>query len=187
MSVPIPLVAQSSSPEETRALAAHVGHLVVAGDVILLGGDLGAGKTTFTQGLGAALGVTQAITSPTFTLLRSYDGREMQLLHADVYRLEHLSEIIDLGLPELLEDGAAAAVVEWGDLAAPVLLPDYLHIQIEFGEDDDQRRFRLRPVGVGWGARRGRLAQAIGSFAMPGVVPASVPGAGPGLGMGLTP
>jgi tRNA threonylcarbamoyladenosine biosynthesis protein TsaE len=177
MTAPIPLVAQSTSPQETRALAARIGDLVVAGDVILLGGDLGAGKTTFTQGLGAALGVKQAVTSPTFTLLRSYDGRDMQLLHADVYRLEHLNEIIDLGLPELLEEGAAA-VIEWGDLAAPVLLPDYLHIQIEFGEGDDDRSFRLRPVGARWGARRRRLAEALG---LAPVVGGSGQLSGPGL------
>jgi tRNA threonylcarbamoyladenosine biosynthesis protein TsaE len=160
MTTLVPLVGRSSSPAETRALAARVGELVVASDLILLGGDLGAGKTTFTQGLATALGVTQPVTSPTFTLLRSYQGREMQLLHADVYRLDHLHEIIDLGLPELLEEGAAA-IVEWGDLAAPVLLPDYLHIQIEFGDGDDDRSFRLRPVGVRWGARRTRLARAL--------------------------
>jgi tRNA threonylcarbamoyladenosine biosynthesis protein TsaE len=181
----VPLVAQSSSPEQTRALAARVGELVVASDVILLGGDLGAGKTTFTQGLAAALGVTQLVTSPTFTLLRSYEGRDMQLLHADVYRLEHLHEIIDLGLPELLEEGAAA-VVEWGDLAAPVLLPDYLNIQIEFGDGDDDRSFRLRPVGVRWGARRTRLARALCLSPLGEPLPplASGPAAGPLWGAG---
>jgi tRNA threonylcarbamoyladenosine biosynthesis protein TsaE len=161
----VPMAARSSSAQQTRALAARIGELVVDSDVILLGGDLGAGKTTFTQGLAAALGVTDLVTSPTFTLLRSYDGRALRLLHADVYRLEHLHEIIDLGLPELLEEGAAA-VVEWGDLAAPVFLPEYLHIQIEFGDDEDERRFRLRPVGVRWGARKARLAEALGPAAM---------------------
>jgi tRNA threonylcarbamoyladenosine biosynthesis protein TsaE len=160
MSAPAPLVSRSSSPQQTRAVAARIGELVVAGDVILLGGDLGAGKTTFTQGLAAALGVTQPVTSPTFTLLRSYDGRELRLLHADVYRLDHIHEIIDLGLSELLEEGAAA-VVEWGDLAAPALLPDYLHVQIEFGEGDDDRGLRLRPVGVRWAGRRVGLALAL--------------------------
>jgi tRNA threonylcarbamoyladenosine biosynthesis protein TsaE len=161
----VSLTARSASAQQTRALAARIGALVVASDVILLGGDLGAGKTTFTQGLAGALGVTDPVTSPTFTLLRSYDGRELRLLHADVYRLEHLHEIIDLGLSELLEEGAAA-VVEWGDLAAPVLVPDYLHIQIEFGDDEDERRFRLRPVGIRWGTRRNRLAEALGPAAM---------------------
>jgi tRNA threonylcarbamoyladenosine biosynthesis protein TsaE len=175
------LVGRTSSAQQTRALAARIGQLVVAGDVILLGGDLGAGKTTFTQGLAGALGVTDQVTSPTFTLLRSYEGREMQLLHADVYRLDHMYEIIDLGLPELLEEGAAA-VVEWGDLAAPVLLPDYLHIQIEFGKDDDERGLVLRPVGIRWGARRKRLAEALA--ALPSAQRGSA--AGPGLSPGLT-
>lgn len=165
MTTVVPLVGRSSSAQQTRALASRIGQLVVPSDVILLGGDLGAGKTTFTQGLAAALGVTDTVTSPTFILLRSYDGQALRLLHADVYRLEHLHEIIDLGLPELLEEGAAA-VVEWGDLAAPVFLPDYLHIQIEFGDDEDERSFRFRPVGVRWGARRNRLAEALGPSAM---------------------
>jgi tRNA threonylcarbamoyladenosine biosynthesis protein TsaE len=161
----VSLSGRSSSAQQTRALAARIGRLVVAGDVILLGGDLGAGKTTFTQGLAGALGVTDPVTSPTFTLLRSYEGREFRLLHADVYRLEHMHEIIDLGLPELLEEGAAA-VVEWGDVAAPALLPDYLQIQIEFGDGTDDRTFRLRPVGVRWGARRNGLAEALGLATM---------------------
>jgi tRNA threonylcarbamoyladenosine biosynthesis protein TsaE len=156
-----PLVGQTSSAQETRALAGRVGRLVTAGDVILLGGDLGAGKTTFTQGLAAALGVTEPVTSPTFVLLHSYHGSEMTLLHADVYRLESMHEIIDLGLPELLEEGAAA-VVEWGDLAAPALLPDYLQILIELGQADDERRFWLRPSGAHWGMRWADLAQALG-------------------------
>ena len=69
------MVGYSSSAEETRALGARLGGLIVAGDVVLLGGDLGAGKTTFTQGLARALGVAEPVTSPTFTLLRTYEGR----------------------------------------------------------------------------------------------------------------
>ncbi|HLY82445.1 MAG TPA: tRNA (adenosine(37)-N6)-threonylcarbamoyltransferase complex ATPase subunit type 1 TsaE [Acidimicrobiales bacterium] len=161
MSVQCPMVVRSSSPEETRRLAGRLGRLVVACDVVLLGGDLGAGKTTFTQGLARALGVKEPVTSPTFTLMRSYHGTGgLQLLHADVYRLEYLQEIMDLGLPELLEEGAAA-VVEWGDRAAPALLADYLEIRIEFGEEDDERILHVRPVGARWDARKEQLAQAL--------------------------
>jgi tRNA threonylcarbamoyladenosine biosynthesis protein TsaE len=147
-----PLQIATGSADATRDVAERVGALVTAGDLVLLGGDLGAGKTTFTQGLARAVGVAQRVTSPTFTLLHSYEGRSFRLLHADVYRLEHLQEVIDLGLPELLEEGAAA-VVEWGDLAAPVLLPDHLDIRMFFGPGDDDRVMAFEPVGSRWQSR----------------------------------
>ncbi len=95
------------------------------GDVLLLSGDLGAGKTTFAQGFGRALGVDEPVTSPTFTLVRQYETTAgatgvRNLLHADVYRLDNLGEIVDLGLGQLVEDGGVA-LVEWGDAAEPVL------------------------------------------------------------------
>jgi tRNA threonylcarbamoyladenosine biosynthesis protein TsaE len=142
----------TASAEETRRVAERIGDLVGAGDLVLLGGELGAGKTTFTQGLARALGVVDRVTSPTFTLLHSYEGRDLRLLHADVYRLDHLQEVIDLGLPELLEEGAAA-VVEWGEPAAPVLLPDHLNVRMFFGVGDDDRVIEFEAVGDGWRRR----------------------------------
>jgi len=147
-----PLQITSGSADATRQVGERIGALVRAGDLVLLGGELGAGKTTFTQGLARALGVAGRVTSPTFTLVHSYEGRGLRLLHADVYRLDHLQEVIDLGLPELLEEGAAA-VVEWGDLAAPVLLPDYLSVRMFFGPGDDDRVIELEPVGAEWRSR----------------------------------
>jgi tRNA threonylcarbamoyladenosine biosynthesis protein TsaE len=133
--------------------------LLAAGDIILLGGDLGAGKTTFAQGLGRGLKIDRPVTSPTFTLLHSYESRTgLRLLHADLYRLDHLQEVVDLGLPELLEEGAVA-VVEWGDLAAAALLPEYLDIRIAFGERDDERSLTMQPVGPSWRARLRSLHQ----------------------------
>jgi tRNA threonylcarbamoyladenosine biosynthesis protein TsaE len=168
------LQAASRSVGETRALAARIQPLLEPGDVILLGGDLGAGKTAFVQGLAQAMGIAGPVTSPTFTLLHSYDGPGgARLLHADIYRLDHLQEIIDLGFPELLDPdeaagaggagpaGAAGAVsgvgavaaIEWGEAAAPVLARDYLEVRIDFGEGDDDRVLRLTPVGARWAAR----------------------------------
>jgi tRNA threonylcarbamoyladenosine biosynthesis protein TsaE len=164
-------VASTASAEETRELAAALAPLLVPADIILLSGDLGAGKTTFTQGLARGLGITDQVTSPTFTLVRSYDGhwgdgRPMRLFHADVYRLEHRREILDLSLAELSEDDAAV-VVEWGDAAAPTLAPDYLEIHISFGAADDDRHVVATTVGPSWEARRsavrGLLAAAGGS------------------------
>jgi tRNA threonylcarbamoyladenosine biosynthesis protein TsaE len=124
-------------------LGAALAPLLQPGDTVLLGGELGAGKTTFTKGLAAALGVTEPVTSPTFVLVRSYKTRAgWDLLHADVWRLNQLQEVIDLAIPELQEDGAAA-VVEWGELAAPALAPDCLHVEISF-EGDGQLTTRRR-------------------------------------------
>lgn len=160
-----PLSISSTSTEQTRAIGARLGALLGSGDVVLLGGELGAGKTTLTQGLALGLGVKEQVTSPTFTLVRCYDSGpgQLKLLHADMYRLENLQEIIDLGLPELLEEGAVA-VVEWGEQAAPALLPDYLEIQLEFAEGDgceDQRRLLLRPMGSRWAARFAGLRRSL--------------------------
>ncbi len=152
MSEDAPLQVPTASAEATRMLAERLGALVVAGDLLLLDGELGAGKTTFVQGLARALGVEERVTSPTFVLLHSYEGRDIQLLHADVYRLDHLQEVIDLGLPELLEEGAAA-VVEWGDRAEPVLLAEHLNVRIFFGQGDDDRVLLLDPVGESWRRR----------------------------------
>jgi tRNA threonylcarbamoyladenosine biosynthesis protein TsaE len=158
----------SHSAKDTQAIAAEVARVVQAGDLVVLGGDLGAGKTTFTQGLGAALGVEDLITSPTFVLMRTYEGRGLPVVHLDVYRLEHLQEAVDLGLAEILDDGAVA-VVEWGDLVAAVLPADFLEILIEQPHDDDapddDRHLALRAVGPRWSARMRVLGEALAPWA----------------------
>lgn len=138
----------TKSAEDTRELAAQLASVARAGDVVLLSGELGAGKTTFTQGFGAGLGVEDAITSPTFTLVQVYPGR-LKVVHVDVYRLDLLQEIIDLGLPELLDDGAVA-LIEWGEAAEPALAAEFLRIRIQFGEGDDDRVMTIEPVGRSW-------------------------------------
>jgi tRNA threonylcarbamoyladenosine biosynthesis protein TsaE len=115
----------------TQALAARLAPLLQPGDLVLIEGDLGAGKTTFTQGLARALGVTEAVTSPTFVLMNIYPTTAgFDLVHVDVYRLDLLSEVVDLALPELLDDGAVV-VVEWGERAAPALPGERLVVRIE--------------------------------------------------------
>jgi tRNA threonylcarbamoyladenosine biosynthesis protein TsaE len=103
--------------------------------------------------------VTDAVTSPTFMLVQQYAGR-LPMIHVDVYRLEHLQEVIDLGLPEMLDDGAVA-VIEWGEAAAPALAPDYLYIRISFGAADDDREFTVEPVGLSWAGRIAMVAAAV--------------------------
>jgi len=156
----------TKSAEDTRELAGSLANLARPGDVVLLAGDLGAGKTAFAQGFGRALGVTESITSPTFVLVHTYQGR-LRLVHADAYRLEHLGEIIDLGLPELLDEGAVA-LIEWGDRLAPALAPDFLEVRLEMGAGDDQRHLCLRTVGPGWGARLRSLTMAVARWRVTG-------------------
>lgn len=115
------LTARTSSAEETRMMGGCLAASARRGDVVVLAGPLGAGKTTFAQGFARGLGVTGPVTSPTFTLVRQYPCTLGELVHADVYRLDHLAEVEDLGLAELVERGVA--LVEWGDVAEPALGP----------------------------------------------------------------
>jgi tRNA threonylcarbamoyladenosine biosynthesis protein TsaE len=139
--------------EATKKVAASIAPLLQPGDVILLDGDLGAGKTTFTQGLAEALGVDEAVTSPTFTLVRTYETTAgFPLCHLDVYRLERLWEIVDLAIPEMLDDGAVA-VVEWGKKAQAALPGDHLDITLEVAGGEGERTLTLEPVGLSWRAR----------------------------------
>jgi tRNA threonylcarbamoyladenosine biosynthesis protein TsaE len=128
-----PVTWTSDSPSATRELAGRVAALCQPGDVVLLVGDLGAGKTVFAQGFAAALGVRGPVTSPTFALMRQYhcgdDSPVAVLIHADVYRTGTLDEVTDLALAELVEEDAVA-LVEWGELAAPVLGDSALEITL---------------------------------------------------------
>ena len=157
------ITALTKSPDDTRELAGALAPLSRAGDVVLLAGELGTGKTVFAQGFGRALGIQEPITSPSFTLVRIYPGR-VRLVHADVYRLDHLQEVVDLALLELVDEGAVA-LVEWGDVAAPALSPDFLEVGLEWGAGEDERRISLRTVGHAWLARQGALSAALGRWA----------------------
>jgi tRNA threonylcarbamoyladenosine biosynthesis protein TsaE len=153
--------AATKSADDTRELGAALAPLAKGGDIVLLAGELGAGKTTFTQGFGRGLGIDEQITSPTFTLMRPYDGRDLRLLHCDVYRLEHLQEIIDLGINELVDDDAVA-LVEWGDVAEPVLPADFLEVPFTYADGaDDARRLSVRAVGGSWAARNAAIQRAL--------------------------
>jgi tRNA threonylcarbamoyladenosine biosynthesis protein TsaE len=163
------LDARCPTADHTRALAGALAIACRPGDVLLLVGGLGAGKTTFAQGFGAALGVEDPITSPTFTLVRQYpcsgvNGVE-QLIHADVYRLDRLAEVVDLALDELVEQ-SAVALVEWGDAAAPVLGDETLTVALDRSEDDDSRRVALTGAGPSWVVRHDELARAVAPFAL---------------------
>ena len=143
------LVVTTKSAEETRIVGASLAPVLLPGDVISLSGDLGAGKTVFVQGLAAAMGVAERVTSPTFTIVHEYEGR-YPILHLDVYRLNSFQEVIDLGFEEFLDPQAIVAV-EWGDAIGPMLPRRHLDIELlrTDGEDDD-RRLIFRPHGPDW-------------------------------------
>ena len=150
----------TSSARETQEVASKIAALVEQGDLVLLVGELGAGKTTFAQGFGQALGVVDPITSPTFTLAREYEGHRLTMHHLDVFRLEQIDEVVDLALPELL-DGASVTLIEWGDAIIPALPGEYLEIRLEYGDDDDERVIGVRPVGHRWLSREIALTRTL--------------------------
>jgi tRNA threonylcarbamoyladenosine biosynthesis protein TsaE len=161
------LVARTATAGQTQELAAALSDLALPGDLVVLAGDLGAGKTTFTQGFSRGLGVAEPVTSPTFTLAQQYDGR-LRVHHLDVYRLDQLGEVADLGLAELLDDGGVV-LIEWGDAILGVLPNDYLEVRLTYGEPDqsgdDDRRIVLRAVGRSWLRRQVSLLRTIAPWA----------------------
>jgi len=147
------------APEDMRALGEAVGGLLQRGDVVALTGDLGAGKTTFVQGAAIGLGVEGGhVTSPTFTLVKEYRGR-FPVYHLDVYRLDRIQEVIDLGFEELL-DPDGVAFVEWGDAIEGLLPEDHLEIELHVGDDGDTRTAAVAAAGGSWAGRWERLEAA---------------------------
>jgi tRNA threonylcarbamoyladenosine biosynthesis protein TsaE len=154
------IVARTKSVDATREFGAALAELARPGDLVLLAGDLGAGKTALAQGFGRGLGIQTPITSPTFTLAREYDEGRLDMHHLDVYRLEHMAEIYDIGLPEMLDEGAVT-LVEWGDAIIPAVPADYLEVRLTFGDGDDDREIVVDPIGTKWVGRTRALTQAL--------------------------
>ena len=161
----------------THAVAAVIAGVARAGDIIVLAGEMGAGKTAFAQGFGRALGVTEPITSPTFTLVHSYPlTHRLTLHHADIYRLDRTSDIDDLALPELASFNGIV-LVEWGDVAGSAL-GDHLEVRLDHLDDqqatdepttdefadDGHREIELRAVGGAWAGRWDRIARGVEQF-----------------------
>lgn len=161
-----PITLRTHGPAQTEAVAAAVHGLIRPGDVVLLIGDLGAGKTAFARGFARAAGVEGPVTSPTFTLVHQYRAAQGVLLHVDAYRLDGPGGYDDLGLDEALDDGAVA-LVEWGDVVAAAVGPEHLDVRIAWVGDgeDDARELTFDPVGPGWAARGAALAAAVTSVA----------------------
>ena len=142
---------RTTSVEDTQAAGEQLASFLRAGDILLLSGTLGAGKTAFTQGVARGLGVKERVTSPTFTLVRQHEcsaANGIALLHhADVYRTNSLDEIEDLSLHELVETGGVA-VIEWGEMAAPVLGRFAWRLSIDV-VSDDEREIHIESESVG--------------------------------------
>ena len=134
----------ASNPSDTASIAAVLAEMAKPGDMFVLIGEMGAGKTYFAQQFGAALGVTEPITSPTFNLLHNYQGGRLPMHHADLYRLERTGELADLGIAELVEAGGVA-LVEWGDVVGGDI-GDGLTITIEHVDGSDD----VRHISIGW-------------------------------------
>jgi tRNA threonylcarbamoyladenosine biosynthesis protein TsaE len=145
---------------ETESVGAALGDLLRAGDLVVLGGDLGAGKTTFIKGVARSLGVREPVTSPTFTIVQEYDGR-VPVVHVDIYRLRRVQELHDLGLEEILDD--RVVLVEWGDVVAPLLPRERIEVQLTMGDEPDARTIEIVAQGPRWAASRDALERALAS------------------------
>jgi tRNA threonylcarbamoyladenosine biosynthesis protein TsaE len=152
---------RAPTPEDTRAIGDALSSLLRAGDALALTGELGAGKTTLVHGVASGLGFEGAVASPTFTLVREYRGGRLTVLHADVYRLDRVQDVMDLGLEEALAEEDSILVVEWGDVVEALLPPDHLLIELTLDGETDVRRISVRAVGDGWRDRWERLEQLL--------------------------
>jgi tRNA threonylcarbamoyladenosine biosynthesis protein TsaE len=139
-----------STVEETKALGRELAGLLRPGDLVVLAGPLGAGKTALTQGIGAGLGVPGPVTSPTFVLARVHRGGRVPLVHVDAYRLGSMADVDDLDLDATA--GEAVTVVEWGHGLVEQLAEEHLVVELD-RRDDDVRTARLVPAGPGWEQR----------------------------------
>ncbi len=132
------------SPEETQKLGKRIGELALPGDVFLLVGSLGAGKTCLTQGIAWGLNITEYAQSPSFVIVRELHGR-LPLYHIDLYRLDRIEEIADLGLDGYLY-GKGVGVVEWAEKGLSLLPAENLRIEINY-VSDTERSFQFQPTG----------------------------------------
>lgn len=162
------LVLRSASPEQTRAIGARLAGALRPGDVVSLTGELGAGKTCLVQGAAAELGVVERVTSPSFLLRKDYAGR-VPVLHLDVYRLETLRDVMEVGWDEAV-DGTRVSFVEWGDAMSPLLPDEHLEVELRALEDplapvgEEPRQVAMRAHGDGWKRRLDELAPALAEW-----------------------
>jgi tRNA threonylcarbamoyladenosine biosynthesis protein TsaE len=158
---------ETATADQTRDVGEALASLLSPRDTVILTGDLGAGKTTLVQGIGRGLGVEEHVASPTFTLVREYTGR-LDVAHVDVYRLDRVQDVLDLGLDEVGGPGRVL-LVEWGDAVHELLPADRLRVELRTGADEEIRHIVIEPHGASWAARWERLEQRLDPWTRPGI------------------
>ena len=138
------MIVHAATPGATRKLGERIGRMLHAGDVVLLSGELGAGKTVLAQGIGRGLGVTDPIKSSSFVIMNEYEGASLRLFHADLYRLEDSEQVAELALDELAEKGVL--VVEWPERAPDEMSPEHLLVRLAY---DGAKARTIEIEGVG--------------------------------------
>ena len=138
------MVIETGSPEETFELGKKIGSRAKAGQVYTLTGDLGTGKTVFTQGVAAGLGITEPVNSPTFTIVQVYEEGRLPLYHFDVYRIGDIEEMDEIGYEDYFY-GSGVTMIEWANLIEEILPQDYQEVQIE---KDLEKGFDYRTITI---------------------------------------
>jgi len=154
---------RTETADDTRAAGEALAPLLRASDVLVLTGELGAGKTTLVQGIARGMGAQEHVASPTFTLVREYVSGRLPVTHVDVYRLTRVQDVLDLALDEIA-GGAGVLLIEWGDAVEELLADDRLRITLTTADptgDSEARRIVLEPRGPSWDERAAALAAAL--------------------------
>lgn len=153
---------RSSGPEETRELGRRLAGLLGPGDLVVLNGGLGAGKTLFAGGVGQGLGLSGPLPSPTFVLVREYQGGRLPLYHLDTYRMDDCAELVDLGYEEYFY-GRGVTLVEWGERVAPLLPAGRLEIRFSFVPGrEEERVIEITALGEHYRKLAGELFKVAG-------------------------
>jgi len=166
----VELLLRTATADDTLGVGAAVAPLLRIGDVLVLTGELGAGKTTLVRGIASGLGAAEHVASPTFTLVREYVTGRVPVAHVDVFRLDRVQDVVDLALDEL-EGGACVLIVEWGDAIEELLPDDRLRVELTTEDpagETDARRITITSAGVSWLERADQLAAVIDPWGVEG-------------------
>ena len=160
------LLLRTATADDTRGVGAAIAPLLRIGDVLVLTGELGAGKTTLVRGIASGLGAAEHVASPTFTLVREYVTGRLPVAHVDVFRLDRVQDVVDLALDEL-EGGACVLIVEWGDAVEELLPDDRLRVELTTEDpagETDARRITITSAEASWLERADELAAVTGPW-----------------------